>query len=74
MNDDGYTRITLRIPKDLHQRIASAADEMSRSTNAEVVARLQASFDYESGTGKSLAELLARMAAIEELIREERGK
>lgn len=44
-DEDRYTRITLRIPKDLHARIAQAADATSKSQNAEIVARLQASFD-----------------------------
>lgn len=42
--DDRYTRITLRIPKDLHARLAASAEETSKSMNAEIVARLQESF------------------------------
>jgi len=44
-DEDRYTRITLRIPKDLHSRIAQAAESTSKSQNAEIVARLQASFE-----------------------------
>ena len=44
-DEDRYTRITLRIPKDLHARIAQAAEATSKSQNAEIIARLQASFD-----------------------------
>jgi hypothetical protein len=44
-DDDKYTRITLRIPKDVHKRLAEAADQTSKSLNAEIVARLQQSFD-----------------------------
>ena len=43
-DEDRYTRITLRIPKDLHARIAQAAEATSKSQNAEIIARLQASF------------------------------
>lgn len=43
-DEDRYTRITLRIPKDLHARIAQAADATSKSQNAEIVARLEQSF------------------------------
>lgn len=42
-DEDRYTRITLRIPKDLHQILAAAADSTSKSLNAEIVGRLQAS-------------------------------
>ena len=44
MEDDRYTRITLRIPKDLHGKLQDAADATSKSTNAEIVARLQSTF------------------------------
>lgn len=45
--DDRYTRITLRLPKELHAQLTAAADETSKSTNAEIVARLQQSFADE---------------------------
>lgn len=41
---DEYTRITLRIPQDLHARLANAAENTSKSLNAEIIARLQESF------------------------------
>src|SRR5690606_23271461 len=43
-----YTRITLRIPRDLHTRLAEAADGTSKSMNAEIIARLQDSFGLQS--------------------------
>lgn len=45
--DDRYTRITLRIPKDLHSKLTDAADETSKSMNAEIIARLERSFRRE---------------------------
>lgn len=45
MEEDRYVRITLRLPRDLHARLDASADEASRSTNAEIVTRLQQSFD-----------------------------
>lgn len=39
--DDRYTRITLRIPKDLHAKLSEAADDTSKSMNAEIIARLE---------------------------------
>lgn len=44
-DDDRYTRITLRLPKDLHTKLAQSADATSKSLNAEIIARTQASFD-----------------------------
>jgi hypothetical protein len=39
---DEFVRITLRLPPDLHEKLAAAAG--SRSMNAEIVARIQHSF------------------------------
>ena len=50
--DDRYTRITLRIPRDLHQKLADAADDTSKSMNAEIVARLQESFERPSDSAR----------------------
>lgn len=48
-DDDRYIRITLRIPKDLHQKLSMAADDTSKSLNAEIVGRLQGSVEGPSG-------------------------
>lgn len=45
--EDHYTRITLRIPRDLHTRLAREAFITSKSQNAEIIARLQASFEAD---------------------------
>lgn len=45
MEEDRYTRITLRIPKELHAALTAESDATSKSLNAEIIARLQASFD-----------------------------
>lgn len=39
-DEDRYTRITLRIPKDLHAALTRLAAEKSRSMNAEIIDRL----------------------------------
>lgn len=44
MEEERYTRITLRIPRDLHEKLQYEADVSSKSMNAEIVARLQESF------------------------------
>lgn len=50
-DDDRYTRITLRIPRDLHQRLGEVAEKTSKSLNAEIIGRLQSSVD-ESGSAE----------------------
>lgn len=42
---DDYIRTALRVPPDLHAKLHKAADENATSFNAEIVARLTASFD-----------------------------
>ncbi|MFT3815462.1 MAG: toxin-antitoxin system HicB family antitoxin [Acidovorax sp.] len=42
-DEDRYTRITLRIPKDLHRSLSNAAYRTSKSLNAEIVGRLEQS-------------------------------
>lgn len=63
MDDDRYTRITLRIPKDLHQALQTASDSTSKSLNAEIVNRLTASFDAGSGDVVTHLKKLDRQVA-----------
>ena len=55
MEEDRYTRITLRIPRDLHEKLQLAADCTSKSMNAEIVARLEKSFKEEPIDPSSLS-------------------
>lgn len=41
--EDRYTRITLRLPKDLDRKLQESADATSKSKNAEIIARLEQS-------------------------------
>ena len=43
MKDESFVRVTLRLPKALHEQIAAEADRKASTTNAEVVARLERS-------------------------------
>lgn len=52
--DDRYTRITLRIPRELHARLDIEADNTSKSLNAEIIARLQSSFASSAVTDQRL--------------------
>lgn len=62
MSQDKYTRITLRIPKDIQESLRAAADNRSHSMNAEIIDRLQHSLLEKS----PVAELERRVSAIEE--------
>src|SRR5699024_3038393 len=42
-DQDRYTRITLRIPRDLHALLQAAADDSSKSMNAEIIERVEKS-------------------------------
>lgn len=42
---DDFIRTALRVPPDLHRQIHEAAEKANRTFNAEIVARLQASFE-----------------------------
>lgn len=55
MEDDHYTRITLRIPKELHQLIQNSAHKTSKSVNAEIIGRLQESFTQYISPGGLLS-------------------
>ncbi|WP_093299180.1 toxin-antitoxin system HicB family antitoxin [Variovorax sp. NFACC27] len=59
MEEDRYTRITLRLPKELHARLDAAADRTSKSLNAEIVGRLEESFvmNVDALTSSLIAEL-----------------
>lgn len=45
---DDYIRTALRVPPDLHKQIHRAAFVATRTFNAEILSRLQASFDAPS--------------------------
>lgn len=66
-DEDRYTRITLRIPKDLHQVLSTAADRTSKSLNAEIIGRLQASIPDDT-EAKALAVLPERSTIRDDLV------
>lgn len=68
MDEDRYTRITLRIPTDLHAKLQKSADRASHSMNAEIVTRLAQTYEntqkVEQKQLEDLAEVIAdRVAA-----------
>lgn len=66
MENDRYTRITLRIPADLYKQLAEEADASSKSTNAEIVARLEASF--AGGSSEEMELLKEKLEHRDQLI------
>lgn len=60
MEEDTYTRITLRIPKRLHTELQAAADSSSKSMNAEIIARLSSNGSQQNETIIALATQVAR--------------
>lgn len=61
--DENYQRITLRIPRGLHTKLTAAARERSHSMNAEIVARLEQTFQFQG-------EMKGALARMEEIIGE----
>lgn len=46
-NQDDFIKTALRLPRELHAAIQESATASSRSMNAEIIARLERSFDSE---------------------------
>lgn len=62
MSEDGYTRITLRIPSPLDERLTESAKATSKSKNAEIVERLDMSFNRaDDKIVNDLAKALSKM-------------
>jgi plasmid stability protein len=63
------SQLMFRVPDALHERLESQAQANRRSLNAEVVARLEASFaSHEETIGDEA--LVARIRRMEELVQE----
>lgn len=58
-------KTALRLPKDLHQLVIDAAQSAGHSMNAEIIARLRASFE---------APLSPSETKVREIVREELQK
>lgn len=67
MSDDGYTRITLRIPDGLHAKLSAEAARTSKSMNAEIIARLEASFEPHVSTSDTKQVRALIQAALTDL-------
>lgn len=56
---DDYIRTALRVPPELHARLHEAAKDSGRTFNAEILARLEGSFDAAAMT-KVAADMLIK--------------
>lgn len=56
--DDGYIRITLRIPREVHAQLTASAAARSHSMNAEIIRRLEQSLAAGDVGQTMLAETL----------------
>lgn len=64
-DEDRYTRITLRIPKDLHASLSAEAAATSKSLNAQIVETLQASTSLRASLDSMGAQLQATQHQLE---------
>lgn len=71
---DTHTQYKLRMPPELRDKLKSASEENHRSMNAEIVARLQESFDPAPAEAHTLDEATRRelLASLMAEIAEER--
>lgn len=70
-NQDDHIKTALRLPRELHTRIQEFAQINERSMNAEIVARLQSSFNDRSSEPINfslLRKLLDRFDTEEKMI------
>lgn len=67
-----YTRITLRIPVDLHDAITETAQQASRSINAEIIALLRTAQNLQhSPSLEALEERPITREEVRQIVREE---
>ncbi len=60
---DTGTQHKLRMPPELKEKLFSSAKEMNRSLNAEIVARLEQSFEEPMAFNPTDAEMVTKLVA-----------
>lgn len=60
---DDYIRTALRVPPELHAKIHESAKQNNRTFNAEIVARLEGSFEHPTEKSSAQEELLSALKA-----------
>lgn len=67
---DEWVRITLRLPREVHEKLTGALDDTNRSMNAEIVARLEETFAFEQegvAMTREAVKSFARKSAVDEV-------
>jgi hypothetical protein len=59
---DDYFRTQIRIPPELHAKLKAAQKDSKRSFNAEIITRLEATFEHRGD--ELLAQLPAELSAL----------
>lgn len=68
MTTGDVQKTALRLPKPLHERILAAAEINGRSMNAEIVARLQETFDMDAESDEESGPTDEMLALLRETI------
>ncbi|UCV02319.1 Arc family DNA-binding protein [Dechloromonas denitrificans] len=64
-NQDDFIKTALRLPRDLHAAVQNSAAKLNRSMNAEIIARLESSFQAEKlGLRGDLLEAMAMQSML----------
>ena len=62
-NQTDHTIVRLRVPPELKQKIEESAEKNNRSQSAEMVARLEQSFDEPMAFDPADAEMVTKLVA-----------
>lgn len=62
-NQADHTIVRLRVPPELKQKIEESAEKNNRSQSAEMVARLEQSFDEPMAFDPTNAEMVTKLVA-----------
>ena len=62
-NQADHTIVRLRVPPELKQKIEESAEKNNRSQSAEMVARLEQSFDESMAFDPTNAEMVTKLVA-----------
>ena len=56
---DNQTRMTIRLPDDIHARLKSAADQNRRSLHAQILRYVELGLSLDEGSPEALASIRA---------------
>lgn len=62
-------QVKVRIPAELHEKIAAAAEKNKRSINAEINARIEHTLSDKTISGVSMSDLFVMMEELKDMVR-----